>query len=198
MTENQDNNSEQKWYDKVETVIAIVLVILLVGLIFYFLKDKSKKEPKKPTKEELKKNRLEEVQERIKILEPKKEQLEKTERKYFLFARLVIGAILLTLNGLYLYFDNLKDFSLGDQLNINGGIALIYSFVAFLLYGSPNALVKAIKTRASQIFLRNHIHVLTELEDLQKEEKEILLFLKEIDDKKKLDQATIKAVSELN
>ena len=184
MTESKENNSEQKWYDKVETVIAIVLVILLVGLIFYFLKDKSKKEPKKPSKEELKKNRLEEIQARIKTLEPKKEQLEKTERKYFLFARLVIGAILLTLNGLYLYFDNLKDFSLGDQLNINGGIALIYSFVAFLLYGSPNALVKAIKTRASQIFLRNHIHVLTELEDLQKEEKEILLFLKEIDDKK--------------
>lgn len=198
MTEKQENSTEQKWYDKVETVIAIVLIILIIGLVILYFAEKSKKEKKKPTKEELKKKRLEDIQARIKVLEPQKEQLQQTEKKYFFWARFIIGLILVTLNALYLYFDNWTDFNLGDQLNINAGIALIYSFVAFILYGSPSALVRAIKKRASQVFLRNHIHVLTELQELKEEEKEIENYLVELEEKRKLELAAKQAVEEIN
>jgi hypothetical protein len=63
-----------------------------------------------------------------------------------------------------------------------------------MLYGTPSALVKAIKSRASKIFLRNHIHVLTELEGLKINEKEIKIFLLEAKEQKKVEYGDEKVI----
>jgi len=86
---------------------------------------------------------------------------------------------LIGVNLYYLEYYSCGKLNPGDQLNFNGAIVLFYSFVAFILYGTPSALVAAIKNKASKIFLRNHIHVFTELEQLRNEEIEILNFLAE-------------------
>jgi hypothetical protein len=170
---NRNNN----WLDFIETVLVIVGFILLIGLAISYLLPKKKEEPTALTKEQRQQLLLEQIQARIRELEPQKEQLLRTEKRYFFWARFTIGCLLLLVNGLYLYFDNWIHFDLGKQLNINGAIVLIYSFAAFILYGNPNRLVIAIKKNASQFFLRKHMHILSELQFLKEQEKEIVVYL---------------------
>lgn len=188
---NGKKNWLSRWIDRVMTVLGIVAIILIIGLVILYFADKAKQEKKKPKEEKPEKSRLQIVQERITELEPQKQILLSREKRYFFIARLIIAIILVTINWLYLRYDNWTNFSLGDQLNINAGIVLTYSFVAFILYGSPSALVKAIKRRASQVFLRNQIHVLSELEQLEEEEANIQNEMNEID---KLEKAATKAI----
>lgn len=169
-------NKETKWVDSIAIVIAIVAFILLIGLIIYAVLEKNKKE-KGVSQQQQQKLWLDQIQARIKELEPQKELLIRTEKRYFFWARLTIGCLLFLVNCLYLYFYNWVNFNLGNQLNINGAIVLVYSFAAFILYGSPTRLVNAIKKNASQFFLRKHMHILYELQYLKEQEKELIAYL---------------------
>lgn len=165
-------------------VLIIVFIILLIGIVFYAITEKKKKEVKEElTDKEKKRIRLAEVKKQIAFLEPQKEKLENKEWWLFLYARIFIAIMIIVINVLYLLNDNWHCFSLSKQLNINTGMLFIYSFTAFLLYGTPTALVNGMKKWVSKRMLKNNVHILTELENLQKEEIELEEYFRDQEEK---------------
>lgn len=176
-------NNDSGWADFLAIVLFIVGLFLFIGLIGSKSSSKQKELEPQLSEEEQLKRRLKQTQDRIKELEPQREELIRTEKRYFFWARFTIGCILLVVNGLYLFFDNWHQFDLGKQLNINAAIVLVYSFFAFILYGTPNRLVNAIKKKTSDYFLRKHKHIIFELQYLKEQEKEIIAYLNQYERK---------------
>lgn len=164
----------------------VVLIILTIGWIINetekqnAIKGPDEDDKKLPDLEEVKKKlklRLSEVEARIKFIENRKIEIITKEKKILIAARLIIGLKLLALNGLFLYFFNWP-FKLDAQLNINGAILLVYSFLAFITYGTPTRFINALKSKIAYYLKKKHIDIIEELEPLRLERDRLI---KEID-----------------
>jgi TM2 domain-containing membrane protein YozV len=160
-------------------VIVIVLIIITVGWLFSKLNKSDNEDAAFEYQEddlEAKKKKLKGIEYKITPLESIKVQIEKTEKKYLIAARLVIGFFMICLNVLFahyfIYFDG--TFELNKILSFNSAVLLCYSFIAFLLYGTPGSFVAALKNTITNYLTKKHIHTLTELEKLIKERDMLL------------------------
>jgi hypothetical protein len=162
-----NDKSKKFWKNVLITIVVIAIIILTIlslGLIFR----KEKKEDIQIKEVDENQKRLEEIECRIAEIELRKKATEKTKKRIFLFARIGISLIILIINYLYIFIYK-KHFTLSYLLNFNYFILLSYSFIAFIIYGTPSKLVSSLKYMIVQILRRNRIDITEELEKLTKE-----------------------------
>lgn len=160
-------------------VLAIFLVIISIGVLFSGSKKKQVSESN-PIKDL--ENELEKVKNKIAELEPQQKKLESKERKLFLWARILIGLLIVCANLVYFYIQEWH-FDLGNHLNINSAGLLVYGFSAFILYGSIEKFLKAIKISAMNYLRRNNINIWEELKRLRERKTFLESELKKIKSK---------------
>ncbi|MHB1105017.1 MAG: hypothetical protein ACYCZ2_01535 [Lutibacter sp.] len=178
-------------------VIAVIGIIFFIGELFGNNKEEDLKESETQPEKDLdkKKKRLTIVTTKIEELNPQRNKLIKTERIILVGSRVVIATILVTVNIAYFWFNNWH-FDLGAQLNINGAILLSYSFVAFIIYGNPDTLVKEVKRKSKKRLKRKHIHILSELENLEKEKDVLIMEIEELEVLEKVEEASFMLLEE--
>ncbi|SDI01697.1 hypothetical protein SAMN04488062_12028 [Flavobacterium omnivorum] len=177
--------SKKKQQEYLSIIDIIIGVFAVIGIIFFIgeLFEKSKESKTKeidtiPEKSiDKKKRRLNEVETNIEVLSPRRNQLDNTEKKIHLWSRIIIAVGFIGINLGYLFYSNWI-FDLGSHLNLNGAIALVYTFFGFIIYGSPDILVKEIKEKSRNRLKRKHIHILSELEGFEKEREVLLIEIK--------------------
>lgn len=172
-----------KIFKAILTVLAIVAIILTFGWLISDeevqpkLASANNDENKKlidPEEEKKKlKTQLNTTLERIKFIEDRKIEIEHREKRFLIASRVVLGLILIALNIVYVYFFNLS-FKFDSQLNLNEAILLVYSFFAFLTYGTPTKFVTAIKSKIAYMLKKKHIDVIEELEPLKLEKDRLI------------------------
>ncbi len=169
-------------------IIAVIGFIFFIGELFGNSSDNNIKEIEpEPIKElDKKKERLNCITTNIEELKPIRNQLINTERRILVGSRIVIASLLLAMNVAFLWINNWS-FNLGNQLNINGALLLSYSFVAFIIYGNPDTLVKEIKRKSKLRLKRKHIHILSELSSLECEQKDLVSEIKMLEEKEKIE-----------
>lgn len=185
--ENEDEEDDTKQSEEEKArihrflIIAVIVLIVIAAVLtfgWFFWKQQKEEEIKRKEEEKRrKKERLAEVEARIKILQATKERIERREKTIKLWARIVIGLILILVNWLYARY-NYKQFDFeylsGKLLNLNAVILTGYSFIAFVSYGSIDNFVKRMKEILAAALRRKHLSSLAELESLLKE-REILI-----------------------
>lgn len=163
-------------------VFAVIGIIFFIGELFERNKESKAKEidtiPEKSI--DKKKRRLNEVERNITKLSPRRNHLNNTEKIIYLWSRIIIATAFVAINLGSLYYTNWS-FDLGSHLNINGAIVLIYTFFGFIIYGSPDKLVKEIKEKSRNSLIKKHIHILSELENFEKEREILLIDIKELE-----------------
>lgn len=180
--------SKKKQQEYLSIIDIIIGVFAVIGIIFFIgeLFEKSKESKTKeidtiPEKSiDKKKRRLNEVETNIEVLSPRRNQLDNTEKKIHLWSRIIIAVGFIGINLGYLFYSNWI-FDLGSHLNLNGAIALVYTFFGFIIYGSPDKLVKEIKEKSRNRLIKKHIHILSELENFEKEREVLLIDIKELE-----------------
>lgn len=175
---------EKKWkisfWDAILIVLVLALIILTLGWLAKNWKYviESNEENFEGDSLAEKQAKLLRIEKQIIELQLHKETIEKRERNFFIASRSLIGIALIAFNVFYLIYYN-KPFKLDTQLSINAAIILVYSFFAFITYGTPNNLVQALKSKCGYYLKKKHIVVFIELEELIKERD---LLKGEIDD----------------
>jgi hypothetical protein len=99
---------------------------------------------------------------------------------------IVTNAVVLAINNLV--------FDLSTHLNVNGAIVTIYGFFAFIVYGSPGSLVKAIKEKTANYLKKKHIHTLTELKELEQEYRILYIEISDLEFNLEENRDTIKQI----
>lgn len=186
--EGTRRSEESSLLDKILAVIGIVLILLLVGYIIgqlFKLTKSDDKEEVDPLEEA--KQRLLFVEERIIVLSPIRGQISKTQKTYFLIARVIIGLLIIGVNLGYLCYYN-WEFRLGEMVTLNGALVMIYSFFAFILFGNPKNFVKSIKFYLIKMLRNRHVAVLSELETLENEKQYLILKIEELEDANRLER----------
>lgn len=171
------------------TLIVVLVIIFVILTLGAFVSTDEEKKIKLEDEQVRKRNRLKVVQKRINELLPKREELNRKEKRFFLWSRIVIATILVFFNFLYWKFVIQNDevfFDLGEQLNFIGAITILYSFAAFISYGSLDKFVFAMKTKISKQLKKKHVDMLMELELLENERDNILKELKKLDESIKI------------
>ncbi|MCB0747219.1 MAG: hypothetical protein KDC90_07110 [Ignavibacteriae bacterium] len=172
MSKHREEEPLTLW-DILVGVFAVIGFVFFIGELFGSNEDtKAIEEAPKDNELDNKRVKLAEVEAKISQLQPHKDQLNKTENRIYLWARIVIAIMFVGVNMLGLALNNWQ-IDLGQHLNINGAIALVYSFFAFIIYGTPDKLIRGIKLKTKKYLRRKHIHTLSELKSLVKEKKEL-------------------------
>jgi len=175
-----DYDDEMSFSDFLVGVFAVIGFIFFLGEIFG---SSNNPEPvKKFPEDELKnkKNRLEEVNKKLNELRPQETALKNTEWTIYRWSRAIIAMGFVTTNVVVLIINNWA-FDLSTHLNVNGGIVTIYGFFAFIVYGSPTYLIRAIKEKTANYLKKKHIHTLTELKELEQEFKTLNLEISDLE-----------------
>lgn len=138
-----------------------------------------------------KQNRLHQVRQRIGELQLIITKIKKSERMLLFWVRLTITSLIIGCNLLYLDQINFglgscqeiweghpgKDKGLSELIeiitNFNALILLIYSFPAYLLYGTVGRFTSAMKAKTTTILRRKHIPSFSELQFMRDEEKQL-------------------------
>lgn len=172
MSKHREEEPLTLW-DILVGVFAVIGFVFFIGELFGNNEDtKAIEEVPKDNELDNKRVKLVEVEAKISQLQPYKDQLNKTENRIYLWARIVIAIMFVGLNMLGLALNNWQ-IDLGQHLNINGAIVLVYSFFAFIIYGTPDKLVRGIKLKTKKYLRQKHIHTLSELKSLEHEKKEL-------------------------
>lgn len=163
-------------------VFAVIGFIFFIGQLFENKKESLPREVEtKPENSlEKKKKRLSDLERYIAKLSPHRNQLEITERNIYLWSRIAIAIGFIGLNISYLYYSNWL-FDLGAHVNLNGAIILVYSFFAFIIYGTPETMARAIREKTGKLLKRKHIHILSELKEFEKEKEHLLIQIRELE-----------------
>lgn len=163
------------------TILLILLLILSAGLIFLMFY-RNKKEPQQTTEEDRIKNikgEIENIDREITNFKSQKKLSAKKERRVFLQIRIGVLAAIVASNLIYFYFIN-RPFKLGDQVDFNTALTLIYTLIAFLIYGSLNKFISALKLMAVKIMRKNHIYLSIELPVMENKLNELQTELKNL------------------
>jgi uncharacterized membrane protein YidH (DUF202 family) len=177
-------NNEKKISLWLKIILGIIIVVFIVVTLGLFINNEKKENislERAPNNDNEvitgpiadKTKKLDKINSKIAELEPEKDSIEKMEKRILVGSRIVIAFILLIINGIYIYEFNLHNFSLGDQLNINAALTMVYAFVGFTLYGTPKNFVKNLKRKVTFSLRKKKIILLSELKKLYIERKNI-------------------------
>jgi hypothetical protein len=181
------NKKQQDW-----TLIGIVIMIILVIITWGLATRKAKREELADQKESQAK--LDEIQTATELIELQKnldkvnQQLiekypsislkEKSMRRVLLYVRIWIGALLITINLVFLLFtfssSSRWDDVFSNQLNLNEGILLVYSFGALVIYGSPSKFSSALKARVLRKLKKEHLFIKDEISELESQKEALI------------------------
>lgn len=173
-------------------ILFIVFTILTLG-IFLRAEDDTAKEQRRlriPSAEEKlritlerRKHRFVVVRKRIGELQLIVNKIRRTEKRMLFAVRLVITALLVGIN--WLYIVRLQHMSWDNACrnpaacielvtNFNALVLLLYSVPAYLLHGTVGRFTGAMKAKTVSILRRKHIPSLSELQLLREEEQQII------------------------
>lgn len=148
-----------------------VIIIFLILVIFITVGWAAKKllDQDKPQTLDDKKKRLKEVEKKIMELQARKEEMKKKEYGILLVSRLFIALGLLLAN--YLYMKHYKlpfDFkkSSNEIMRFNSLVVLVYSFVAYVSYGTPAKFVDSLKSLINSLLQKFNIQTYSYFEKL--------------------------------
>lgn len=165
-----------------------VIIIFLIAVIFITVGWAANKliDNDKPLTLDDKKKRLKFVEDKIMELQGKKEEMKRKEKQILLVSRLCIALTLLLAN--YLYMKHYKvafDFkkSSNEMLRFNSMLLLIYSFVAFVSYGTPAKFVDSLKSLITSLLQKFSIDTYSQFEKLLAE-RAVLLTEIDIEEKR--------------
>ena len=74
-------------------------------------------------------------------------------------SRFIVGLLLILANILFWIFKLNYCFNIGEIVNFNSAILLVYSFIAFIMYGSIAQLTEGISSTAVVWLRKNDIHI---------------------------------------
>lgn len=154
--------------------IIIILIIIVVVLTFgwFYWRDKKQKEDER----EKKKQRLDEVEALISILQAKREKIESTEKIIKIGTRFGLAILLILSNCQYAH-SNITHFyfgkDIGELLNLNACIISVYTFIAFISYGSIDNFVRRMKEILVGNLKKYHMFSIEELEALYNERDQL-------------------------
>ena len=142
--------------------LMFVLLIFFIAIIFItvgWAANKLLKEDK-PLNLDDKKRRLKEVEDKIMELQARKEEIRSKERRMLLISRLFIAICLILANYIYMKHYkipfNLKKSS-NEMLRFNSIVVLVYSFIAFVSYGTPAKFVESLKSIVTSLLQKFNI-----------------------------------------
>lgn len=171
-----------------------VIIIFLIAIIFITVGWAANKllDNDKPLTLDDKKRRLKAVEDKIMELQTKKEVIKSKERQILLVSRLFIALILLLAN--YLYMKHYKlPFDLkrssNEMLRFNSLIVLVYSFGAFISYGTPAKFVDSLKSLITSLLQKFNIETYSYFEKLLGERSELLIEIDIEEKQQKAEQA---------
>lgn len=180
MSENNDTEKERTW--RRDVFIAIVIVIVIIAAVLTFMWFNKKEKEHEEREAEKKRQRLDEVNKQIEILEAKKSKIAKWEKNIKLSVRIGVGIVFILAN-LQFYHSCISNFTLEKDLskflNISAAIVSLYTFVAFISYGSVDNFVNKLKEVLKYQLNKYHLYSLEELEALYNERDQLN---KDIDD----------------
>lgn len=164
-----------------------VIIIFLITVIFITVGWAAKQllDEEKPLTLDDKKKRLKTVEDKIMDMQGKKEQIRNKEQQILLLSRLFIALALLFANYLYmkhykLPFDIKR--SSNEVLRFNSLLLLVYSFIAFVSYGTPARFVESLKLLIITLLQKFSIDTYGYFKKLM-EEREILITEIDIEEK---------------
>lgn len=176
MTDPKKQKGDDDWRNVLIIVIVVLLVIITIGLIQFYSEEKAKKSEFEP--EQLpdpiieKEERLAFVEGEIARLRPVEEQLQRREFRILLFARILLGLIIIGLNVGYYFYDN-HVFQITKQVSFNTALVLCYTFIAFVRYGSLEKFKDRIKMILLNASRKEHVHLKIELASLEAEAEQL-------------------------
>jgi len=156
-----------------------ILIIFFIAIIFITVGWAANKLllQDKPLNLDDKKKRLKAVEDKIMDLQAKKEEIRYRERRILLVSRLLIAVSLLLANYFYMKHYhlpfNIKKSS-NEMLRFNSVLLLIYSFVAFVTYGTPAKFVESLKHIITSLLQKFNIDTYNAYEQLLIERNTLL------------------------
>ena len=145
-------------------IIAIIIFAIILTLGWFF--DKKKIEEEHENLE----TQISKISERIKSLKLIKSKLRQNRKISFLIARISIGLLFIISDVTYIFFT-LEEYNftsiVNTTLTINGLILMIYSFLAFITYGTVGNLTSILKLKFITFLEEKHIDSLEELKALE-------------------------------
>ncbi len=150
-------------------VIVIVLIILLFGW-FWNSETSEKKQSentdgKQPNIEHEKlKKEIQSLEEKIEYCHENEVELLSKKSKFFLFARIVVGIIIIGFN--FCYYLIYKKYNIDDFLAVNQILLFVYSFFAFITYGTLENFSSNIKSKVVYFLHQNNFYFQIDLENL--------------------------------
>ncbi|NVK66375.1 MAG: hypothetical protein HWE22_17415 [Flavobacteriales bacterium] len=148
-----------------EIVLIIVGVLLLVLIIADALENRR----------ERKKTDAEKLQDLKELREKYNSGIKRSVRNefwiYFIARTIIVGLIVgLNLFFYFSYYSNLHwENALAHLMNINEALILIYSFIAFMIYGTPSKFVKGIRQVIYRWRKRRNLPANLDIDQLEKE-----------------------------
>ncbi|PBQ34588.1 hypothetical protein CNR22_23355 [Sphingobacteriaceae bacterium] len=156
-----------------------VIIIFLIAIIFITVGWAANKllDNDKPLTLDDKKKRLKTVEDKIMELQAKKEEMKRKERQILLVSRFFIALTLLLAN--YFYMQHYKlPFDLkrssNEMLRFNSMVLLVYSFIAFVSYGTPAKFVDSLKSLITSLLQKFSIDTYSQFEKLLNERAVLL------------------------
>jgi len=159
--------------------LMIIIIIVLIAVIFITVGWAANKllEEDKPLTLDDKKKRLKFVEDKLMTLQAKKEEIKRNERRILLFSRIFLAACLLLAN--YFYMKHYKipfDIKKGSNelLKFNSIVVLVYSFIAFVTYGTPAKFVEFLKDVITSLIEKFNIDTYSLYNRLMLERNELI------------------------
>lgn len=168
--------SSKKWGVKewLIFILVVILVVATVGLILSAIGEKEKRAEEQPPDNITRiKKRIDELDKLIKPLAEKRDQLRHAEKRFMIRVRVLIAAGILGGNLGFWFLLNTKG-ELGTQLNFNEAWLLAYSFVGFIISGTPARFAISIKKGAVKWLNKEHQPMLIELVSYEEERKMLI------------------------
>lgn len=143
---NQKN--ERNAFLKVVIIILIILSVLLLAGIFWDWYKSAKKQSDQ--------DRLNELRDQKIAYENGIQKAVKNEWWIYIIARTLVALIIILLNFIFYWkWNDPLDYNL--QINFNEVLVLGYSFLAFIIAGTPAKFVKLVRTTIYNIRKRAHV-----------------------------------------
>lgn len=157
-------------------VIGIVLIVIFFGW-FWDSESSIKKQTEitdsnqpKSEREKLEKE-LQLIDEKIEYCHENEAELLNKKSKFFLYARIVIGIIIIGLN--YWYYTFFNEYNLEQFLSINQLLLFSYSFIAFITYGTLENFSRNLKGKVVYFLHQNNFYFEIDLVNLLEKKETI-------------------------
>jgi hypothetical protein len=160
---------KSEWFQTLKIIFFIALGILFVGYLFQVNKDTQKIIQEDESVE----TKLKRLNKEIEEIEAQKLKYEKRLQKILFYARLLVAVLIVLLNVFYVLFLEVKDF-IGSIVNFNSFILLLYSFIAFVSYGSIQKFKDKLEEVVKVAFGSNHVALLFKLHFLKIERDKLM------------------------